>query len=125
MLRGVRGHVLKISGTFVTQIRLKMTTKPSLLSKEEREVLIKPVLERGWIILGNRDALKKNFKFGDFNQAFGFMSRIALEAEKMDHHPEWFNVYNSVSITLSTHSCNGLSNRDLQLATFIDKVFEK
>jgi len=62
----------------------------------------------------------KEFKFADFNEAFGFMSRVALKAEKMDHHPEWFNVYNQVKITLSTHDCTGLSKRDITLATFID-----
>ncbi|TKS85294.1 Pterin-4-alpha-carbinolamine dehydratase [Collichthys lucidus] len=55
-------------------------------------------------------------------QAFGFMSRVALQAEKMDHHPEWFNVYNKVQITLSTHDCGGLSQRDITLATFIDQA---
>ena len=65
---------------------------------------------------------KKDSKFKDFNEAFGFMTRIALKADKMDHHPEWFNVYNSVIITLSTHECQGLSNRDVILATFIEAV---
>ncbi len=69
-----------------------------------------------------RDAIKKDFKFSDFNEAFGFMTRIALKADKMDHHPEWFNVYNNVSITLSTHDCQGLSGRDVTLANFIDSV---
>lgn len=69
-----------------------------------------------------RDAIKKDFKFVDFNEAFGFMTRIALKADKMDHHPEWFNVYNNVTITLSTHDCQGLSTRDITLATFIDSV---
>ena len=64
----------------------------------------------------------QEFKFADFNEAFGFMSRVALKAEKMDHHPEWFNVYNQVRITLSTHDCAGLSKRDLTLASFIDSV---
>ena len=64
--------------------------------------------------------LSQEFKFSDFNEAFGFMSRVALKAEKMDHHPEWFNVYNQVKITLSTHDCSGLSKRDVTLATFID-----
>ena len=72
-----------------------------------------------------RDAIKKDFKFADFNEAFGFMTRVALKAEKMDHHPEWFNVYNNVSITLSTHDCQGLSSRDVTLATFIDSVSNK
>lgn len=56
------------------------------------------------------------------SQAFGFMTRVAMQAEKMDHHPEWFNVYNKVNITLSSHDVNGLSQRDVKLATFIEKV---
>ncbi|MCJ8730500.1 hypothetical protein PDJAM_G00185230 [Pangasius djambal] len=75
-----------------------------------------------WAEVVGRDALYKEFVFKDFNQAFGFMSRVALQAEKMDHHPEWFNVYNKVHITLSTHECGGLSKRDITLATFIDQV---
>lgn len=69
-----------------------------------------------------RDAIHKEFKFKDFNAAFGFMSRVALMAEKMDHHPEWFNVYNKVEITLATHDAGGLSERDIKLAAFIDSL---
>ena len=71
---------------------------------------------------GERPALKKEYCFNDFSQAWSFMSRAALLAEKMDHHPEWFNVYNRVEVTLSTHDCGGLSDRDVTLATFIDSV---
>jgi 4a-hydroxytetrahydrobiopterin dehydratase len=74
----------------------------------------------GWSEVAGRDAIRKEFRFKDFNQAFGFMSRIALMAERMDHHPEWFNVYNKVEIVLSTHDCGGLSERDVKLAAFID-----
>ena len=75
---------------------------------------------RGWSEVEDRDAIQKSFQFKDFNQAWGFMSRVALAAEKMDHHPEWFNVYNRVEITLSTHDCGGLSERDVALAGLID-----
>ena len=78
--------------------------------------------EIGWALVDGRDAIKKTFNFGDFNEAFGFMTRVAIQADKSDHHPEWFNVYNRVEITLSTHDCQGLSERDVKLATFIDKV---
>ena len=61
----------------------------------------------------------------NFNQAWGFMSRIALKADKMDHHPEWFNVYNRAEVTLSTHDCQGLSMNDVQLANFIDSLQKK
>jgi 4a-hydroxytetrahydrobiopterin dehydratase len=76
----------------------------------------------GWQEVSGRDAIRKDFKFKDFNAAFGFMSRVALTAEKMDHHPEWANVYNKVEITLSTHDAGGLSERDVKLAAFIDSL---
>lgn len=76
----------------------------------------------GWAELPGRDAIAKSFKFADFNAAFAFMARVALKAEKMDHHPEWFNVYNKVDIVLSTHDAGGLTARDIELAKFIDRV---
>lgn len=75
----------------------------------------------GWEPVEGRDALKKTFKFKSFNEAWGFMSRVALAAEKLNHHPEWFNVYNRVEITLTTHDCDGLSDLDVTLAKRIDK----
>ncbi|TPX59676.1 hypothetical protein PhCBS80983_g02281 [Powellomyces hirtus] len=76
----------------------------------------------GWKFVndGKRDVIQKSFLFEDFNEAFGFMTRVAMQAEKMDHHPEWFNVYDKVDITLSTHECNGLSLRDMELAKVIE-----
>jgi 4a-hydroxytetrahydrobiopterin dehydratase len=74
----------------------------------------------GWAEIEGRDAISKSFKFKDFSQAWGFMSRVALAAEKLDHHPEWFNVYNRVDIALSTHDAGGLSERDIALAKLID-----
>ena len=74
----------------------------------------------GWALLQDRDAIQKSFKFKTFNQAFGFMTRVALAADKMDHHPEWSNVYNRVDIVLTTHSCGGLSELDVKLARKID-----
>ncbi|MBI1776585.1 MAG: 4a-hydroxytetrahydrobiopterin dehydratase [Proteobacteria bacterium] len=76
----------------------------------------------GWSEVKDRDAIQKSFKFKDFNAAWGFMARIALMAEKLDHHPEWFNVYNRVDITLSTHDAGGVSERDIKLATFIESA---
>ena len=76
----------------------------------------------GWSNVKGRDAIKKSFKFADFNSAFAFMTKVALAAEKADHHPEWFNVYNKVDITLSTHDAGGVSARDVKLAKFIDSV---
>ena len=76
----------------------------------------------GWRAVEGRDAMTRRFRFKDFNHAWGFMSRVALQAERMDHHPEWSNVYDRVEITLSTHECDGLSERDLALARFIDNA---
>lgn len=76
----------------------------------------------GWVRMANRDAISRSFTFADFNAAFGFMTRVAITAEKMDHHPEWFNVWNRVDITLSTHDAGGLTDRDLKLAAAIDKI---
>lgn len=75
---------------------------------------------KGWAEVEGRDAIGKTFKFADFSQAWGFMNRVALAAEKLDHHPEWFNVYNRVDIVLSTHDAGGLSERDIALAKLID-----
>ena len=74
----------------------------------------------GWCEVSDRDAIKKIFQFDNFNAAWGFMNQIALQAEKLDHHPEWLNVYGLVQITLSTHDCDGLSARDIALGLFID-----
>ena len=76
----------------------------------------------GWTEVAGRDAIGKSFKFADFNQAWGFMTRVALAAEKADHHPEWFNVYNKVDITLSTHDAGGLSDKDVALAKVINSA---
>ena len=70
----------------------------------------------------NRDAIAKTFVFGDFNAAFGFMTRVALVAETMDHHPEWSNVYRTVSVVLSTHDAGGLTERDLALAAALERI---
>ncbi len=76
----------------------------------------------GWAEVKGRDAITKTFVFKDFNQAFGFMTRAALVAEKMDHHPEWFNVYKTVEVTLSTHDAGGVTELDVKLAQTMDKL---
>jgi 4a-hydroxytetrahydrobiopterin dehydratase len=77
---------------------------------------------KGWSEAPGRDAITKKFVFADFNEAFGFMARTALVAEKLDHHPEWFNVYKTVEVTLSTHDAGGLTERDIKLAEAMDKI---
>jgi 4a-hydroxytetrahydrobiopterin dehydratase len=76
----------------------------------------------GWSEVAGRDAIARKFVFKDFNQAFGFMTRAALAAEKMDHHPEWFNVYKTVEVTLSTHDAGGVTDLDVKLAEIMDKL---
>lgn len=76
----------------------------------------------GWTDAPGRDAIARTFTFKSFNAAFGFMSRVAMKAEKMDHHPEWFNVYNRVEVTLTTHSADGVTELDVVLARFMNRV---
>ena len=76
----------------------------------------------GWSNAEDRDAIQKTFTFKNFNQAFSFMTRVAMEAEKANHHPEWFNVYNRVEVTLSTHDTGGITEKDIKLAQFMDKI---
>ena len=77
---------------------------------------------KDWSEVEGRDAITRTFSFRDFNEAFGFMTRAALVAEKMDHHPEWSNVYKTVLVTLSTHDAGGLTERDVKLAEAMDKL---
>lgn len=91
----------------------------ALTPKDRAEFLQKL---KGWQMVEGRDAISKRFIFTDFNQAFGFMTRVALEAEKMDHHPEWSNVYRTVDILLTSHDVKGLSERDISLARVIDMI---
>ena len=90
------------------------------LSPEQRAGLVAGLPE--WRMVDGRDAIERTFKFKDFGAAWGFMSRVALLAEKQDHHPEWSNVYNRVTIVLTTHDAKGLSDRDVALAAAIDGV---
>ena len=75
-----------------------------------------------WKLVDGRDAIHKQYRFKNFVEAFGFMSQAALVAERMDHHPEWFNVYNRVDVTLTTHDAEGLSQRDIELARAMDSI---
>ncbi len=76
----------------------------------------------GWTKVEGREAIYKRFEFTDFNEAFGWMTRVAMGAEKTDHHPEWLNVYNRVDVTLATHDVGGLSERDIKLAKVMDQI---
>jgi 4a-hydroxytetrahydrobiopterin dehydratase len=76
----------------------------------------------GWTLTDDGLAIERELKFADFNEAFGFMTRVAIHADKTDHHPEWFNVYNKVRVRLTTHDADGLSTRDVAMARFIDGI---
>lgn len=86
----------------------------------EKEIQQQVAKLGGWKVVGGK--VNKTFEFDDFVQAFGFMTRVAMEAEKMNHHPEWFNVYNRVRIDLVTHDVSGISNYDIKLAKIIDRI---
>ena len=86
------------------------------LTDTERETELAPLLDAGWQLTDGRDAIRKVFEFKNFVEAWGFMSRCAIWAEKLNHHPEWSNVYKSVDVTLTTHDVDGLSGLDVKLA---------
>lgn len=92
------------------------------LTEAERDAALPALGETGWNAVPDRDAIRKIWKFRSFGEAWGFMSRAALIAEKMSHHPEWSNTYNIVDVTLTTHDCDGLSALDLTLAQRLDKL---
>lgn len=93
----------------------------SPLSTEDRTRDLPALGASGWQAVPDRDAIRKIWKFRNFSQAWGFMSRVALAAERLNHHPEWRNVYNLVDITLTTHDCDGLSDLDIKLAQQADR----
>ncbi len=93
-----------------------------VLTTKERAADLPALGATGWGAVAGRDALRKVFVFADFNEAWGFMSRVALWAEKLNHHPEWFNVYRKVDVTLTTHDAGGLSALDVKLARRIDRI---
>ena len=93
-----------------------------LLNVADRQAQLPALGETGWAAVPGRDALRKIWKFKSFSEAWGFMSRCALAAEKLNHHPEWSNKFNIVDVTLVTHDCNGLSALDITLAKQMDKI---
>ena len=92
------------------------------LTQAERRALIDPLLSNGWTMVSGRDAIQKTFVFRNFVDAFGFMAKTALWAEKLNHHPEWSNVYKTVDVTLITHDVNGLSLLDAKLGAKMDAL---
>jgi len=96
--------------------------RPRKLSDAQRAEALAPLLAAGWHHDAGRDALVKDYKFKNFTTAFGWVTQVALLAEKMDHHPEWFNVYNKVNVTLTTHDAGGLTELDVKLAEAMDRA---
>ncbi len=96
-----------------------MTT---ILDETTRQAELPALGDAGWGAVPDRDAIRKIWKFASFSEAWGFMSRVALVAERMNHHPEWTNIYNTVDVTLTTHDCDGLSRLDLDLARAMDRL---
>src|SRR3977135_2455088 len=97
-----------------------MRTMAEKLTGQARKAAIAKL--KGWSEVKGRDAISRKFAFEDFNAAFGFMTRAALVAEKLDHHPEWFNVYNKVEVTLATHDAGGGTELDIELAAAMDRL---
>lgn len=89
---------------------------------ENRDAGLAPLLANGWAEVEDRDAISKSFVFGNFVDAFGWMTRVAIWAEKWNHHPEWDNVYKTVNVTLTTHDAGGVSELDIKLATKMDEL---
>lgn len=94
------------------------------LSEQTRKTLLEPLFDNGWDMVEGRDAITRTYTFADFADAFGWMTRAAIWAEKWDHHPEWRNVYNKVEVTLISHDVHGLSTRDAKLARKFDGLYE-
>jgi 4a-hydroxytetrahydrobiopterin dehydratase len=92
----------------------------SRLDPEARKLAVESL--DGWGDVEGRDAIRRKFTFANFNEAFGFMARVAMQAEKLDHHPEWSNVYRTVEVTLTTHDAGGITDLDIRLARFMDKI---
>jgi 4a-hydroxytetrahydrobiopterin dehydratase len=101
------------------------TVVPVRLSSDQRKSVLTPLLSQGWEMVSQRDAIKKKYAFKDFLTAMSFLNNVAMIADNMNHHPEWFNVYNRVEVTLSTHDCNGLSMNDVKLAKDMDMIAAK
>lgn len=96
-------------------------SRPLRLQGATRQAAMLDLAASVWVLVEGRDAVQKSFRFKDFNAAFGWMARVALEAEKLDHHPEWRNVWNRVEVVLTTHDVKGLSELDLALARAMDR----
>ena len=101
------------------------SSSSQLLPREEKKTKLADLFKKAWQLEENgKEAITKSFLFTNFIQAFAFMTQVALNAEKMNHHPEWYNCYNRVKITLTTHDVQGLTKADFKLANVIDKIYQ-
>ncbi|MCU0908611.1 MAG: 4a-hydroxytetrahydrobiopterin dehydratase [Rhodobacteraceae bacterium] len=96
--------------------------RPARLTGSARDAALAPLMASGWTLVDGRDAITRTYRFADFSAAWGFMCRAALVAEKLDHHPEWTNVWNRVAVTLTTHDAGGLTQLDVDLAAAMDSL---
>ncbi|XP_020811406.1 pterin-4-alpha-carbinolamine dehydratase [Drosophila serrata] len=110
----------RLCGTQKKETTAKKHKMVVRLNEQERAEKLQPLLDCGWTLVEGRDAIFKQYVLKDFNQAFAFMTGVALLAEKINHHPEWFNVYNKVDVTLSTHDVGGLSSQDIRMANYLE-----
>ncbi|KAH8338421.1 hypothetical protein KR059_003441 [Drosophila kikkawai] len=110
----------RLYGTQKKETPAKKSKMVVRLNEQERAEKLQPLLDCGWSLVEGRDAIFKQYVLKDFNQAFAFMTGVALLAEKINHHPEWFNVYNKVDVTLSTHDVGGLSSQDIRMANYLE-----
>lgn len=92
------------------------------LGEAERKRALASLMAKGWALAEDRDAIQKSYEFKNFVKAFTWMTKVGIQAEFLNHHPEWFNVYNRVDVTLTTHSCDGLSALDVELAKKMDEI---
>jgi 4a-hydroxytetrahydrobiopterin dehydratase len=99
---------------------MKRGKMAKILNDPDRQAAMQKLI--GWSACKDRDGIRKSFKFNNFRAAFAWMTDVAMKAEKMDHHPEWFNVYNRVDVTLTTHSAKGLTMLDVELAAYMDNI---
>ncbi|XP_011290811.1 pterin-4-alpha-carbinolamine dehydratase isoform X2 [Musca domestica] len=108
-----------------TTVPVQKKKKMAKLTEQERAEQLQPLLDAGWSMVNGRDAIYREYIFQDFNQSFRFMTGVALLAEKMNHHPEWFNVYNKLQVTMSTHDVGGLSAKDIRMAKYMEEEFKR
>ncbi|XP_073818124.1 pterin-4a-carbinolamine dehydratase [Musca autumnalis] len=115
---------IRNSSTTAT-VPIQKKKKMAKLTEQERTEQLQPLLDAGWSMVNGRDAIYREYIFQDFNQSFRFMTGVALLAEKMNHHPEWFNVYNKLQVTMSTHDVGGLSAKDIRMAKYMEEEFKR